>query len=240
MQKILLIPALLLLLISCTSEDTVTEADNRIRSGLLILEDGGTQDSIMAILGSAGFEPELGGDYWLYTGDDIGQFRAIIILNGVVWNWAIPDSVQEKIRDFVQDGDVLITTEWISWSGAFNDMIINDVIPVYYDDFWRNGAETYYRQINHALTAGLPDTFLVPDDWSYSGTKVDSAPAKQAQLLIEGSQSGAALVIGKYGSGTTIHWNMGGHYNGTDIWSTEVRRLLINIADFALNVAANP
>ena len=41
------------------------------------------------------------------------------------------------------------------------------------------------------------------------------AQEKNAQVIFQGSQSGAAIVVGNFEEGKTIHWNMGGHYAGT-------------------------
>jgi len=57
----------------------------------------------------------------------------------------------------------------------------------------------------------------------------------QAETIITGSESGDALAVGIYGQGTVIHWNMGGHYGGSDIWSDHVRLLLANIVQFGID-----
>ena len=150
----------------------------------------------------------------------------------------MPDTTQQAIRDFVEGGGVLFSIEWISWSGATNQLI-NDMLPVRYNGSWSNGGETYYKLTGHPISTALPDTFIVPPDWSYSRTVLDTAAAKNAMLIFEGSSSGAAVAVGEFGSGLAIHWNMGGHYNGTNIWTPEVRRLLLNIVNYALDSAVN-
>lgn len=71
---------------------------------ILILEDGGTQDSVYSILSEAGFNVTLGGPYWQYTGVDIDQYRLVVFLNGVTYSLVMPDSVQLKIRSYVGNG----------------------------------------------------------------------------------------------------------------------------------------
>jgi hypothetical protein len=56
-------------------------------------------------------------------------------------------------------------------------------------------------------------------------------PAKQAMTIYRGSKSGDAVVIGVYGAGRTAHWNMAGEYKGSNIWSWNVRRLLVNVVE---------
>lgn len=130
----------------------------------------------------------------------------------------------------------LFSMEWISWSGATNQ-IINDMLPIKYGGFWSTGSEIYLKQISHAISTSLPDTFSVSSDWFFSATTVDTSSAKQAQMIFHGSRSGAAVVTGVFENGTVIHWNMGGQWYGDDIWSDQTSQLLVNIVNFALDAA---
>jgi hypothetical protein len=69
--------------------------------------------------------------------------------------------------------------------------------------------------------------------WSYSRTLADPSAAKAAQVVFSGSSSGDAVVAGRHGQGRTVHWNMAGEYRERgEIWSAEVRQLLVNIVKF--------
>jgi hypothetical protein len=114
--------------------------------------------------------------------------------------------------------------------------LIYDILPIVYNDDWGYDDETYYKDINHPITFSLPDSFVVPEDWSYSWTLRDTIVAKQAVTIYRGSSSGDAVVLGKYGTGEIIHWNMAGQYDGDNIWSPEVKTLLINITRYMLNL----
>ncbi|MFC1512217.1 hypothetical protein ACFL5H_03370 [Candidatus Latescibacterota bacterium] len=236
MKKILFIIIYVstLTIINCDSSTDPGKQSDSTQKEILILEDNGTQETIATILSNAGYNVKLGGPYWMYTGDDINDYQLVILLNGVEWNFEMPDSVQQRIRDYVESGGALFSIEWITWSGATNQ-IINDMLPVYYGGSWSASSEMYKKVINHPISTALPDSFYVPNDWSYSITKLDTLASKEAKIVFEGSKSGAAVATGRFGEGTTIHWNMGGHYNGTGIWSTEVTQLLKNIADFGIN-----
>jgi hypothetical protein len=135
----------------------------------------------------------------------------------------------------VNAGGVLFSTEWISWSGATNQ-IINDILPVTYGGFWDNGGEVYTKTAVHDISDGLPSSFDLPVEWSYSATEVDTAASKHAIIIFHGSESGDAVCTGDFGSGKVIHWNMGGHYNGTNIWTENVRRLMLNIVNYGLSI----
>ncbi len=68
---------------------------------------------------------------------------------------------------------------------------------------------------------------------SYSNTSVDITAEKNAQLIFQGSQSGAAIVVGDFEEGKTIHWNMGCHFGGIHIWTEEIKQFFINIVIYA-------
>jgi len=198
---------------------------------ILILEDGGTQDSVAAILRAAGFGVTLGGPYWLHSGSDFDKYQMVIFLDGVEYNQVMPDSVQVKLRSYVANGGSLLSTEWLMWSGSVHDTILS-ILPVIYGNSWSYGSELYQKRAVHPISAALPDTFSLPEDWSYSVTERDTNPDKHAITIFSGSLSGGAVVAGSHGKGKVVHWNMGGEWNGKNIWTPEVKKLLVNIATF--------
>jgi hypothetical protein len=176
------------------------------------------------------------GPYYEYDGSQIEKYKVVIFLNGVEWIQVMSDTTQQIIRDYVSTGGVLFSIEWISWSGATNQ-IINDILPVNYGGWWDSGSESYYKVADHAISEALPDTFMLPSNWSYSNTLVDLTEGKNAQLIFEGSKSGAAIVTGDYEQGKLIHWNMGGEWFGSNIWTDEVNQLFINCVSYGRSVA---
>ena len=212
------------------------EKDEEKTIDVLILGDDGTEDSLILVLQNAGFKVDFAGPYYEYDGNGINKYKVVIFLNGVEWVEVMSDPTQQIIRDYVATGGVLFSIEWISWSGATNQ-IINDILPVTYGGWWSTGSEFYYKEIDHDISEALPDTFLLPVNWSYSNTVADPTEGKNAQVVFQGSQSGAALVIGEHEEGKTIHWNMGGHYAGTNIWTEEVKNIFINCVSYARQVA---
>ncbi len=203
---------------------------------IYILHDAGTQDSIATILTEAGLNVEIGGPYWEFTNQDISEYSMVILLNGVAWTSAVPQSGQDNLRQYILDGGMMLSTEWISWSGSTNQTL-NSIIPITYGGSWSTGSETYTVMADHPITDDLPETFAVPPGWSFSVTDRKADPTLNAITLISGSRSRDALVIGDFGNGSIVHWNMGGHYAGSNIWSAEVRQVLINIAQFIVPVS---
>ncbi len=214
------------------SVQSVSRAQN-----ILILEDGGTQDSVYSILSQAGFNVTLGGPYWQYTGMGINQYRLVIFLNGVIYVNAMPDSVQWKIRNYIRNGGGLLTTEWILWDGnSFG--ILAPILPSTYGGTYSYAPEWYHKSATHAISQNLPDSFFVPNDWSFSNAVRDTTASKQAITVFTGALSGDAVVSGRYGNGKVVHWNMGGHYIGANIWSSQVKTLLRNIASYTQGVSS--
>ncbi len=234
MRHIIFVPLIIFLFYQCDTSNEPTTPVTQRDKGILILEDRGTQDSLAGILTDMGFQVDMGGPYWEYSAENIETYKLIIFLNGVEWVEVMSDTTQTLIRNFVQNGGTLLSTEWISWSGATNQ-IINDILPVVYGGSWSTGSEMYYPDMSHTISAGLPDSFWVSNNWSFSVTQLKPTVENQAETVITGSRSAAVLATGVFGNGTVIHWNMGGHYAGTDIWSPEVRLLLHNTIQFGLD-----
>jgi hypothetical protein len=202
---------------------------------IFILHDASTQDSIAAILTDADMNVVIGGPYWELTDQDLSEYSMVILLNGVAWTSSVPQSGQDNLRQYILDGGMMLSTEWISWSGSTNQTL-NSIIPISYGGSWSTGSETYTVMEEHPITADLPETFATPTGWSFSVTDRKPDPTLNATTLLHGSRSRDALVIGDFGNGSIVHWNMGGHYAGRDIWSDEVRQILINIAEFIVPV----
>ncbi len=207
-----------------------------LSQSVLILEDNGTEDSVNTILTSNGINTTLGGNYWEYTGSGINQYGLVIFLCGVDYGESMDSSVQQIICDYVFNGGKLLTTEWIAYGEYDYYPLIYEILPIVYNDDYGYDEEMYYKNINHPLSIDLPDSFVVPVDWSYSLTIRDTTPAKQAVTIFTGSSSGDAVVLGQYGSGEIIHWNMAGQYDGDSVWTTEVKQVLVNIARYMLNI----
>ena len=201
---------------------------------VLILEDNRTEDSVLTILTNAGINVVLGGNYWEYSGEEINQYEVVIFLNGYTWGETVEESVQQKIRNYVFDGGNLLTTEWLTYHYS-SYPTINEILPALYNYDYGYEEETYYKMIDHPISKSLPDSFIVPVDWSYSHTIRDTAASKNTLTIFTGSFSGDAVVLGHYGSGKIVHWNMAGQYSNDDIWTEPIKVLLINIIQYLVN-----
>ncbi len=223
-----------LLALGC-SKDEPTAPTPAVPAKILILEDGGNEDTLFTILDSAGFDVTLGGLYYDYTGTNFSAYDLVIFLHGVDYGHPIADSIESALRNYVNSGGVLLTIEWLLYYS--DDTILTSINPLAYDSAYTYNYETYLEATPHAITAGVPDSFDTRTDWTLL-YMVDNAASlsNNRQVIYNGKEGGPALAIGTYGTGRAIHWAMAGAYNGPDVWSPEVRRIFINIASFSKTI----
>lgn len=223
----------------CSKDNNPTEPEGIKNSDInvLILKDGGTEDSVYAVLSKENFNVTVGELYYNFDGRFIDSYNLIIFLNGVNYNNYISNDIQNRLKSYVRDGGILLTTEWMTFSINTSNyyQILKDILPVMYTGDYDSGTETYTKEVNHPITEGLPDSFSISnEEWSYSLTAVyNNSLSSNPTVLFSGNSSGAALTIGQLNNGKTIHWNMAGAYEGDTIWTPEVTQILINIAKYS-------
>jgi len=230
-----------LIYFSACSEDNSPTVQNPITNNsdikILVLKDGGTEDTVYSVLSKEGFDVTVGDFFYNFDGKFISGYNLIIFLNGVDYNHDISDSAQSRIRNYVRDGGILLTTEWMTFSIEYSNhfQLLKDILPVTYDGDNSNGTETYRKLVDNPITEGLPSSFSVSDtNWSYSYTTLyTNSLSANLTVLFSGDYSGAALAMGELNQGKTIHWNMAGEYEDNTIWTPEVKKILINIARYS-------
>jgi hypothetical protein len=206
-----------------------------IRKPVLVLGDGGTQDSVLAILKRAGIDARNGGPYWQFDGKGLQNYQSVLFLTGKVYSSQMADSVQQRLIAFVASGGGLMTIEWMGYAqGSDYYPLVAAIIPAKYGSGYAETGETYSVKLaGHPIAAGLPPSFSTPAAaWAYSKMLADPAPDKQATVVIGGSGSGAAVIAGRHTFGRTVHWSQAGHYRGNGIWTTNTRLLLVNIVNY--------
>jgi len=226
---------LYLLIISC-NDDNPTESV-AVPAKVLILEDGGSQDSLFKILDSAGFDVTLGGLYSDYTGANFSAYDLVILLNGLTYSNVMPDSVQFGLRNYVNGGGVLLLTEWFVYYG--NQVVLDSLSLVTSGGAYNDGFEAYLKQLDHPITAGLPDSIDItnPCGYWYATTARPTSLCTNIQTIYNGVTAGSPqILIGTFGSGRVIYWAMGGQTQCADLWVSPVRRLFINIAAFSKTI----
>ena len=234
MRKTLLTGLVLLLVAFLFNACSNSVSSKRGPAKILVLDDGGTEDSLYVVLDSAGFEVTDGGLYYEYTGTDFSMYDLVILLNGIDYGETIEDSIQQAMKDYVTAGGNLLTIEWLLEEDNYD--ILKSFMPVAYNNDYDYHAETYVKMANHPITAAIPDTFMTYDGWtSIYMTELDDASTECTNriVLFKGLKSGPAVTMGNLGKGHIIHWAMAGAYRGQNIWSDEVKQIFINIGKFS-------
>jgi len=221
----LLLASLIFLAIGCGGDDDPATPPVDTKARIAIMHDDSTHVAMTVMLKDAGYEVTDLGLYADYTGTDFSAFDLVFMLTGYEYGADLPDSVQQGLIDFMSDGGTLVTTEWLGYSE--NNDLLTQMLPLAYDDDYcddgaGNCVDTITVDVDHALTQGLEATFMTPPDYTYSFMILNaSATSTNVMTLMTGAMGGAALGIGDWGSGHSIHWNWAGCYAGPDISSFE-------------------
>lgn len=234
---------------ACGDEDPISPVDiieeeeveeEVLPTAILILHDDSTHVEASQVLADAGSEVTDGGPYWEYTGTDFDAYDLVILLDGYEYGYEMMAGVEQALLDYVSDGGVLLTTDWMGYDyrsgGGYFETLYPALPLIYEDDYCDVGEgscqETYTVAASHPITEGLPSTFTTPSDWTYSMAAPNSA-GTNVVVLFSGSGSGAAMAVGDRGRGHFVHWSMAGVYGGAEIWDANTEMILNNVAAFA-------
>jgi hypothetical protein len=225
----------LILAVSCSDDEPTAPVS--VPAKVLILEDGGSEDTLQLFLDSAGFDVTMGGLYSSYTGTNFSAYDLVIFLNGVQHTNVMADSVQTALKNYVMGGGVLLLTEWMVYDG--NTTILDSLSPVTSGGGYNDGFEAYLKQLDHPITAGLPDSIDItnPCGYWYATNAKPTSLCTNIQTIYNGVASASPqILIGTYGTGRVIYWAMGGQTQCADLWVSPVRRIFINIAAFSKTI----
>ena len=125
-----------------------------------------------------------------------------------------------------------MTTDWMLYYRSSRNATISDVFPVITTRAYRYAPEIYTKIVNHPLTAGLPSQFTPGPEWTAVEFLPDTLAIKNPMPIFAGSIYASPVIIGEFGKGRTLAWGMAGEYDGSDIWTAEVDRLLVNMANW--------
>ena len=194
---------------------------------IMVLSDGGNEGHISTILADAGFDVRDGGPFQEFDGSGLDSIDAVVLLAGYDYAHDMIDDGEWALTEFVTGGGGLFTTEWLTLRIRGGDnQIIQGLVPVIYDGSG-GGYEEYTVMVDHPVTDGLPETFMIPDANEYGYLELKDG----ATELIRGSATGPALSTWTLG-GHVVTWNATGVYGGEDVWSDELDRMIVNAVDF--------
>jgi len=207
-------------------DDCPTAPEPPVPAKILVLSDAGTQGHVLFVLAKAGFDDVEGPLYYEFDGTGLEEYDAVLLLNGVDYGYAIPDSTQARLVRYVENGGGLLTIEWLLYED--NNPILTEILPAEYGGDYDYAPDDYTRALDHPVSAGLPDVFTTPEDWSAVQLAAVSDSTKAPEVIFHSTIAGDAVVVGRYGAGRTLCWGMAGEYHGTKIWDANVDKLLVN------------
>lgn len=223
-----LLAALIAAATGCAENPTAPEAQP---TRILVLEDGGTEDSVAVFLRAQGHTVTMGGPHSQFRGAGLADHDVVLLLSGPQYTATMPDSAQQKLVNFVANGGGLMTTEWVHYltsRGAYYSRL-RVILPATYGGTYQRGADTCRVNGVHPIAVGLPQTFVTSANWGGSRLQAKTDPALRPEVPIIGSYTASAVVTGVYGTGRTACWSMAGHYYSANIWSRDTKMLLGNI-----------
>jgi hypothetical protein len=222
----------LLGLAACGGDDDDTGAPKNWKPLVLVLSDGGTEAAVGAVLGTAGMDTVMGPLWYEYEGEDLYLYDAVVLLTGEDYYHQMTDTAMARLTQYVAGGGGLVTTEWLAYYASRN-AALTGILPILESEDYDYEAETLRPVSGHPLVRGLPDAIATGPDWTWITLIPDTTAAKQARVAVNGDLGGPAVVTGAHGNGRTVAWGMAGVYEGDDIWTPDVEKLLVRIVSWA-------
>lgn len=198
------------------------------RTQVLVLSDAGAEDSLIAVLRAAGLSVVEGEEAFEYDGGDLERFAAVVLPVGLRYGDSLSIQLAQRLQQYVAAGGGLLTTDWMSYyrTTTFANMaplIVARSVSSYRVD----ETETYTVLRDHPVVAGLPASFALSARNSFAFTRRDSVLHPGSRTLIQGSLSGAAVVVDSVGMGRVIHWNLAPGYGTPSPWNVAMRVLFV-------------
>ncbi len=163
---------------------------------------------------SFGHQVDVGPQYINFDGTtDLSPYNAVLLLPNVNWNSGnMPTAGQNALKDFVNSGGGLVTSEWLVWKraaqGSFTDLF--DAIPVVASSGFAGGSPITYTVVtaDAILNDGVASPFTFTAD-SIGGTETFFAPKDGATSYYSssGSAGGDGLIGWDFGLGRTISFS---------------------------------
>lgn len=215
-----LVLALLVVSTAACGDSAPTDAEPDTPPTVMVLSDGGTEVHLTAILTAAGMTVVDGGPYGDFVGDGLENVDAVVLPAAIDWSDGMEPDGEAALVGYVLQGGGLFTIEWINYNRYD---ILPAVLPADYGDDYFYETEQYSVVVDDPVTEGLPSTFMPGPDH----TQVLLDPKAGTTTWITGSESGAALV-GWGAPGRVISWNGAAEYDGPDVWTEDLDRMVVN------------
>jgi hypothetical protein len=201
-----------------------------VSSGVLIIGDGATENTIVPALQGAGYQNVTTVSRSAFDGSQLGGNAEVILIGGNDYSTDMSAAGQSALLSFVNTGGNLLFTEWIAYqmgNGQFATLAPLLLAPRDPAIGGFETADTYTVVVQHPITQGLPNSFVTPA----MGSNIVTSYAGVA--LMAGTTSGYPVITAGYGGGRVVQYANAGNYGGYNPFvDPNMNLLLQNTADW--------
>jgi len=204
-----------------------------------------TDQRILEVLSSGGFNPTLGIQPGEFTGSqvDLTLFAAVVLQHSHNWpNSILPVAGENSLVEYVQNGGGLVTAEWIIWrysSLGTSTSPISAILPATYT-YCCGGADTTYvvDTPDAVINAGLPNSFDLKLT-TLGGYETGLDPKPGATAFYSSTTTGHSGLVGwEIGTGRVASFS--NLMTSVELASTDLATLLNNTVNWVAGQSSLP
>jgi PKD repeat protein len=202
-----------------------------VGKSILVLRDGISENDVIAILTSAGFNVITGPLEYQYDGTNppLINIGVVVLLDGNSYDKDMPANGQTALRNFVLNGGGLVLTEWFAYERDNGRYSYMSDLQILARSNGTMGSEIYTVVASHPVVEGLPFSFGIPVNGHNIGHAINDGV-----VVATGSSSGDAVVIKEVGPGRVVQMSTATGYDGQNPWNTEMQQLLVNTVQWTM------
>lgn len=171
---------------------------------VLILDDGDAGGQVRDALEDGGHEVVDQVDFWRWDGVDPSpqDLDVVVWLQGRRYEDGLIAEADTALRRFYRNGGGVIRTELASFASTLPpEVLIDEDLPVTFDDGRTAGGEWWVIERDHEIAQGIPSK------WTEEGTFARVVADEGTTVVIEARDETPLVTIDESGDGVMIHVN---------------------------------
>jgi hypothetical protein len=173
---------------------------------ILVLNDGGSADQVVAALRAGGLSVVKGPNYqsWDGAAPALDGFDGVVFLQGATFLPRLTGPADTALREFVGAGGGLVRTERAASSAASEGaMLVDQSMPVTYDDGFGSDEGWWVDDRDHPMVASIPALWNEPGAFS----EVSAVATATVLISTQGSPGTPLVTIREDLPGRVVHIN---------------------------------
>ena len=195
--------------------------------------DNDCTDNVKPILESAGYSVTCGEQEATYNGTPaLSQYNLVVLLDGTSYSNAMPQSGQNEIISYVNNGGGLVIFEWAAYENG--NYIANYNFSIITRTSGINSGDTYTKNGTHQITDNMPASWSVPT----CGFGVGIVRGGSTEI-VHGIYSQTAVAVKEVGEGRIVQFALAPGYWNQNCWggnNTNISQLFKNSAAWASGI----